>query len=212
VAQAAQHRAPAPVPDTPAPPVSRAPLPCAAPAGSPTPPVSFSLPSPVTRPPARSPPTTVRPIPSPLTRSPARLVPCAPSHCARVVPSPSACPSRPVAILRHHHRHGKLVGARRSSSLPPPRTPIKGPPRAPRSTTPGLSHSASLPQAQSSSALSSLPSPVSSVLLSLVVYDKIALAQKVRRSITSLAHTCSSPITPSGLAGDFTTASARHPP
>jgi hypothetical protein len=56
-------------------------------------------------------------------------------------PFTPACPSRPVAILRHHHRHGELAGAHRSSSLPPPRPPIKGPPRAPCSTTPGLSHS-----------------------------------------------------------------------
>jgi hypothetical protein len=199
------------VSDTPAPPVSRAPLPRAAPAGSPTLPVSFSLPSLVTRPPARSPPTTVRPIPSPLTRSPARLAPCAPAQCARAIASPPACPSRPVAILCHHHRHGELTGARHSSSLPPPRPPIKGPPRAPCSTTLGLNHSASLPRAQSSSAPSSLPSLVSSVLLSIVAYDQIALALKVHRSVTSLAHTCLSPITPSGLAGDFTAASARHP-
>jgi hypothetical protein len=58
----------------------------------------------------------------------------------------------------------------------------------------------------------SLPSPVSSVLLSLVAFDQIAQALKVRRSVTSLAHTCSSPIAPGGLAGDFTAASARHPP
>jgi hypothetical protein len=53
---------------------------------------------------------------------------------------------------------------------------------------------------------------VSSVLLSLVAFDQIALALKVRRPVTSLAHTCSSPIAPGGLASDFTTASARHPP
>jgi hypothetical protein len=123
-----------------------------------------------------------------------------------------AYPSHPVAILRHHHHHGKLAGAHRSSSLPPPRPPIKGPPRAPCSTTPGLSHSTSLPQAQSSSVPSSLPSPVSSALLSLVANDQIALALKARLSVASLAHTFSSPIAPSGLAGDFTTASARHPP
>jgi hypothetical protein len=59
---------------------------------------------------------------------------------------------------------------------------------------------------------SSLPSPVSSVLLSLVAFDQIALALQVRRSVTSLAHTCSSPIAPGVLAGDFTATSARHPP
>jgi hypothetical protein len=40
-------------------------------------------------------------------------------------------PSRPVASLRHHHRHGKLVGARHPSSLPPPQAPIKRTARAP---------------------------------------------------------------------------------
>jgi hypothetical protein len=53
---------------------------------------------------------------------------------------------------------------------------------------------------------------VSSVLPSLVAFGQIALALKVRHSVTSLAHTCSSLIAPGGLAGDFTTASARHPP
>jgi hypothetical protein len=59
-------------------------------------------------------------------------------------PFTPACSSRPVAILRHHHRHGELAGAHRSSSLPPPRPPIKGLPRAPCSTTPGLSHSTAM--------------------------------------------------------------------
>jgi hypothetical protein len=127
-------------------------------------------------------------------------------------PFTPACPSRPVAILRHHHRHGELVGARHPSSLPPSRPPIKGLPRAPCSTTPGLSHSTSLPRAQSSSAPSSLPSPVSSALLSLVAYNQIALALELRLSVASLAHTLSSPIVPSGLAGDFTAASAHHSP
>jgi hypothetical protein len=58
----------------------------------------------------------------------------------------------------------------------------------------------------------SLPSPVSSVLLSLVEFDQIALALKVHHSVTSLAHTRSSPIAPGSLAGDFTAASARHSP
>jgi hypothetical protein len=121
-----------------------------------------------------------------------------------------ACPSRPVATLRHHHRHGELAGARHPSSLPPPRPPIKGSPRAPCSTTPGLSHSISLPRAQSSSASSSLPSPVSSALLSLVAYDQIDLALKLRLSVASLAHTFSSLNARGSLAGDFTAASARH--
>jgi hypothetical protein len=54
--------------------------------------------------------------------------------------------------------------------------------------------------------------PVSSVLPSVVVFGQIALALKVHHSVTSLAHTYSSPIAPGGLAGDFTAASARHPP
>jgi hypothetical protein len=126
-------------------------------------------------------------------------------------PFTPACPSRSVAISRHHHRHGELAGARHPSSLPPPRPPIKGPPRAPCSTTRGLSHSTSLPRAQSSSAPSSLPSPVSSTLLSLVAYDQIALALKLRLSIASLAHTFSSLIASGRLAGDFTATSTRHP-
>jgi hypothetical protein len=123
---------------------------------------------------------------------------------------PPACLSRPIATLRHHHRHGELTGARHLSSLPPPRPPIKGLPRAPCSTTPGLSHSTSLPRAQSSSAPSSLPSPVSSALLSLVAYGQIALALKLRLSVASLAHTSSSLIAPGSFVGDFTAASARH--
>jgi hypothetical protein len=51
---------------------------------------------------------------------------------------------------------------------------------------------------------------VSSILPSLVAFGQIALALKDRHSVTSLAHTCSSPIAPSDLAGDFTDASARH--
>jgi hypothetical protein len=124
--------------------------------------------------------------------------------------TPLAWLSRPVATLRHHHRHGELAGARHLSSLPPPRPPIKGLPRAPCSTTPGLSHSTSLPRAQSSSAPSSLPSPVSSALLFLVAYGQIALAHKLCLSIASLAHTSSYLIAPGSLVGDFTAASARH--
>jgi hypothetical protein len=80
-----------------------------------------------------------------LTSSVGTMRPC--SLCPSR-PFTPACPSRPIAILRHHHRHGELVGAHRSSSLPPSWPPIKGPPRAPCSTTPGLSLSTSLPRAQ----------------------------------------------------------------
>jgi hypothetical protein len=161
--------------------------------------------------PARSPPTTICPVSSPLTCSPARLAPCAPAHCARAVPSPPACPNSPVASLRHHHRHGELVGACHPSSLPPSPGAFKKDRPSPAFPTPA---SATSPSSSSIEPVPppSLPSPVSSVLLALVAFDQIALALKVRRPITSLAHTCSSPIAPGGLADDFTAASAHHPP
>jgi hypothetical protein len=52
---------------------------------------------------------------------------------------------------------------------------------------------------------------VSSVLSSLVAFDRIALVLEVRHSVTILAHGLSTPIAPGGLAGDLTAASARHP-
>jgi hypothetical protein len=66
------------------------------------------------------------------------------------------------------------------------------------------------PRAQSNSAPSSLPSPVSSALLSLVAYGQIALALKLRLSVASLSHTSSSLIVPGSLVGGFTAASACH--
>jgi hypothetical protein len=66
------------------------------------------------------------------------------------------------------------------------------------------------PRAQSNSAPSSLPSPVSSALLSLVAYGQIALALKPRLSVAILAHTSSSLIALGSLAGGFTASSARH--
>jgi hypothetical protein len=174
------------------------------------PPVSPFCPSPVTRLSTRSPPAIVCPIASPLTRSPARFGIMRLRALCSSRPFTPACPSRPVATMHHHHRRGKLTGARHLSSLPPPRPPIKGPPRAPCSTTRGLSHSTSLPRTQSSLASSSLPAPVSSALLSLVSYGQIALALKLHLYVASLAHTSSSPIAPDILAGDFTAAGTLH--
>jgi hypothetical protein len=92
----------------------------------------------------------------------------------------------------------------------PHRPPIKGPPRAPYFTAPGLSHSIFLPWTQSSSTSSSLPSPVSSALPSLVAYGQIALALKLSHCATSLSHTSSSPIAPGSPTGDLTAMGARH--
>jgi hypothetical protein len=131
------------------------------------------------------------------------------------MPEPSLHPRLPESSRRHFAPSTPSWRARRCS---PPHLPSPSPAtykrtaRAPCSTTPGLSHSTSLPRAQSSSAPSSLPSPVSSALLSLVAYDQSALAFKLRLSVASLAHTFSSLIAPGSLAGDFTAASARHPP
>jgi hypothetical protein len=163
--------------------------------------------------PARSPPTTARPVSSPLTRSPAWLAPCAPAHCARAVPSPPpACPSRHVACLRHHHRHGELVGSPPLLPSPSPGAYKKDRPSSAFPTPASTTSPSPSPSSIEPAPPPSLPSPVSSVLLSLVAFDQIALALKVRRSVTSLAHTCSLPIAPGGLADDFIVASARHPP
>jgi hypothetical protein len=131
--------------------------------------------------PARSLPTTARSVSSPLTRSPARLAPCAPAHCARAVPSPP--PTR--AVSSPVCAITTVMASSSALAAPSPSSIEPAPPP-------------------------SLPSPVSSVLLSLVAFDQIALALKVRRSVTSLAHTCSSPIAIGGLAGDFTVASTRQ--
>jgi hypothetical protein len=126
-------------------------------------------------------------------------------------PFTPACPSRPVASLRHHHHHGELVGARHPSSLPPSPGAYKKDRSSSAFPTPASATSPS-PSSIEPAPPPSLPSPLSFVLLSLVAFDQIALALKVRRSVTSLAHACSLPIAPGGLAGDFTAASARHLP
>jgi hypothetical protein len=157
--------------------------------------------------PVRSPPTTACPVSLPLTRAPA------------LATSPPLYPSRPLTPrlpepschrLLHHRHHGELVGARRPPVLPPPRPPIKGPPRAPCSTTPGLSHSISLPRAQSDSAPSSLPSPVSSDLLPLLSPSPIHMVLELRHSLTNAMHPSPPPIALDCLTGDLTAASARH--
>jgi hypothetical protein len=162
--------------------------------------------------PARSLPTTACPVSSPLTRAPASAtspltVPAPAPH-----PPPPRLPEPSRRRLRHHRHHSELVGACRPSSLPPPRAPIKGTVRAPPSP-----HQPRLPPLSFPSPIEPAPprppfAPVSFVLPSLVVFGQIALALKVRHSVMILAHTGSSPIAPGDLAGDFTSASARHPP
>jgi hypothetical protein len=95
---------------------------------------------------------------------------------------------------------------------PPPRQPIKGPPEL------YLLHTSHdhLPLAFPSPIELAPPrppfAPVSSVLSSLVAFDRIALVLEVRHPITILAHGLSTPIAPGGLANDLTAASARNPP
>jgi hypothetical protein len=159
--------------------------------------------------PARSPPTTARPVSSALTRAPASTT------------SPPLYPSRPLTPrlpepshrrLRHHRHHGKLVGVVVPPPFPPPRAPIKGPPEL------YLLHTSHdhLPLAFPSLIELAPPrppfAPVSSVLSSLVAFDRIALVLEVRHPVTILAHGLSTPIAPDGLANDLTAASARNPP
>jgi hypothetical protein len=122
---------------------------------------------------------------------------------ARAVPSPFA-PSPPSWRAR-----------RRLSSLIPFPSPGAYKKDRPSSAFPTPA-SATSPSPSPSSIEPAPPrppfAPVSSVLPSLVAFGQIALALKVRHSVTSLAHTCSSPIAPGGLANDFTAASAHHPP
>jgi hypothetical protein len=122
---------------------------------------------------------------------------------ARVVPSPYA-PSPPSWRARRRFPSllpfpspGAYKKDRLSSAFPTP-TSATSPSPSPSSIEPAP--------------LRPPFAPVSSVLPSLVAFGQIALALKVRHSVTSLAHTCSSPIAPGDLAGDFTAASARHPP
>jgi hypothetical protein len=125
--------------------------------------------------------------PSPARAVPLPFAPSPPSWRARrrlssLLPSPS-----PGAYKRDCPSSAFSTPASATSPSPSPSSIEPAPPRPPFA-------------------------PVSSVLPSLVALGQIALALKVRHSVTSLAHTYSSPIAPGGLAGDFTAASARHPP
>jgi hypothetical protein len=117
----------------------------------------------------------------------------------------SLCPSRPFTPPR-------LPEPSRHHFAPSPPSPATYKRTAPsplfHHTRPQPLHLP--PRAQSNSAPSSLPSPVSSALLSLVAYGQIALALKPRLSVAILAHTSSSLIAPGSLAGGFTALSARH--
>jgi hypothetical protein len=141
-------------PDSPAPPISHARPFSLAPALSLTARPRSSAPSPLPvigqRHDRRRPP----PTPSPRHYSPTstNLAPCVPAHCGRAVPSPPLC--------RHHRRRSKL---HRCPPLPPPPSPVAYKRTAPSPSSPrtSLGHSFPLPWTQSSSAPSSLPSPVS---------------------------------------------------
>jgi hypothetical protein len=160
----------------------------------------------VTRLATRSPPATARPVASPLSRSPARFG-------ALGLPEPShhpVCPSHlVVTTVRHHLRRGELAGARHLSPPSPPRAPIKGPPRAPQFLTPASAISSPFPGSIEPAPPSS-PSPVSSPFPSLLGSSQISVALELRHFTTSTAHLFPSPITPVGLTGDLTAASARH--
>jgi hypothetical protein len=157
----------------------------------------------------RSPPATARPVASPLTCSPTRFGALHPRALCPSRPVATSCPSCPVATVCHYRRRGKR---HRCSPplLPPLRPPIKGLPRAPYFPVPGLSHSIFFPWTQSSSTSSSLPSPVSSSLPSLVDYGQIAIALKLRHCATTIARTSSSPIAPGSPTDDLAATGARH--
>jgi hypothetical protein len=145
---------------------------------------------------------------SPLTRSPARFGALPP----RTVPKPSRRhllpePSRGHCVPLSPPRQALPVLA---TSPPPPQPPIKGPPRAPYFPAPGLCHSIFFPWTQSSSTSSSLPSPVSSSLPSLVAYGQNAIDLKLYRCATSIARTSSSPIAHGSPTGDLAATGAHH--
>jgi hypothetical protein len=134
------------------------------------------------------------------------LSPCAsPSHHV------TTCPSHPiVATVRHHHRRGKLAGARHLSPPSPPRAPIKGPPE-PLFLHTGLGHSLS-PSPSSIESAPPRPSspPVSPALPSLLSSSPIIVALELHRALASTTHPSPFPITPGSLTGDPTATGARH--
>jgi hypothetical protein len=115
---------------------------------------------------------------------------------ARAIPSPPYPSRLVVATVRHFHRRGKRRRCAPPHPPSPPRPPIKGPPRAPDSTAPGLSHSTFFPRTQSSSPPSSLPSPVSSALPPLLRSSQISVAMDLRHFTASTTHPFHSPIAP----------------
>jgi hypothetical protein len=120
--------------------------------------LSAPSPSPVISLSARLPPATACPVASPLTRSPARFGALRPAHCARAILSPPPARAVPSPLCAIIAAEASVAGARHLS-FPPPRPPIKGPPRAPYFPAPGLSHSIFSPWTQSSSTSSSLRRP-----------------------------------------------------
>jgi hypothetical protein len=136
------------------------------------------------------------------------LAPWGPAQCARAVLSPPPARAIPWPLCAIIAVAASVAGARHLSS--PPRPPIKGPPQAPYFPAPGLSHSIFFPWTQSSSTSSSLPSPVSSSLPSLVAYGQISITLKLCHCATSIAHTSSSPIAPGSPTGDVAAPGARH--
>jgi hypothetical protein len=215
VAQAAQHRlpAPAPAPDTPTPLVS---------CPSPLPLSSLFRWQPG---PARQTPRPAHDFTGAFAadhRPPRLLAINALTSSVGTMRPHSLCPSRPITPCLPESSRRQFAPSPpswRARRRLPPLLPSPSPgvyKKDHRSSTFPTPASATSPSPSPSSIEPapppSLPSLVSSVLLSLVAFDQIALALKARHSVTSLAHTCSSPIAPGGLAGDFTAASACHPP
>jgi hypothetical protein len=161
-------------------------------------------------------------VASPLLLPQQDLAPCGPIPCAYLELSRHPlCPSHPVATVRHFRHRGKCRRCAPPHPPSPSRPPIKGSPRAPDSTAPGLSHSTFLPRTQSSSTPSSLPSPVSSALPPLLSLSQISVVVDLRHFTASTTHPFPSPIAP--LASPATssprapatalwTGHPRHPP
>jgi hypothetical protein len=241
VAQAAHHRAPAPATDTPASPVSCLPPSLVALLLSARPHPSAHAPLPRDRPLSgrRAPPVSSLPSlvicnrrdhrrPEPRLIASPLLLPSEPWRLAALSLAPASsypvtplCPSHPIATVRHFRRRGKRCRCAPPHPPSPSRPPIKGLPRAPDSTTLGLSHSTFLPQTQSSSPPSSLPSPVSSALPPLLSSSQISVVVDLRHFNASMTHPFPSPIAP--LASPATspprapatapwTGHPRHPP
>jgi hypothetical protein len=140
-------------------------------------------------PPARAPPRrlAITPPSEPWRLAALSLAP-APSYPVTPLPEPSRRNCAPFSPLRQ----ASLVCA--TSPPSPSRLPIKGPPQAPDSTTPGLSHSTFLPWTQSSSPPPSLPSLVSSALPPLLSSSQVSVVVDLRHFTASTTHPFPSPI------------------